>query len=402
MDRLIENILRRIPAIRIQANSSAGIMAPGEILRRRIVMMSVFGFVAALGFTLLQIAFFGFSQSALPRIATGILGSALCTYGIWLGLWSEKYENSLRFLLLIFSALVWTEVFLSGGITSYNAAILPIFPVVAALLLKPKDALLFTGLHIAVIVVIAHLDPSASLLPILPELQEPTLAVSVAMLMAAVIVCAGSALYMAHQNQKVEGQLRELLIHQAYLSVHDYLSGLGNRVQLQQRFTDSPDDDEFDLLLIDLDGFKAINDTYGHEAGDDLIKSVSDRLREFTEDQDLAVRLGGDEFVILLQDVDMELSEIRKFATAIIEAISRPYPWNNQILRISASIGHARYPLHADSPGRTLGLADQALYKAKNAGKGRCVTHGQRPRRAKPKKKRPFILPAEPHSRLVE
>ena len=111
---------------------------------------------------------------------------------------------------------------------------------------------------------------------------------------------------------------------------------------------------------------------------------------------------GGDEFVILLEKVDGTPADVRRFGDHVIEVLSRPYPWEGQILRISASIGHARYPLHAESQSKTLGLADQALYVAKEAGKGCCVTHGERPV-AKPKRKKPrFVLKPEPHTRFVE
>ncbi len=388
------------PTTRIVVDDGTRILSRSDIHRRRLVMLAAFGAVLMFGFTLTQIVLLRFDTAAVARMAAGGFATGLCLYGVWLGLWGEHYENKLRFLLVIFSALAWLEVVLSGGISGYNAAILPIFPVVAALLLKTRDAVLFTGMHLVVIIVIAGLG--IEIFPVLNFAPKTGLVLSVMMIMVGVTVSASSALYMAHQNEKVEGQLRELLIHQAYLAVHDYLSGLGNRVQLQQRFADGSEDDEFDILLIDLDGFKSINDTFGHEAGDYLIKSVSERLREVTDDADMLVRLGGDEFVILLENVDGPPPEVRRFGQHVIEVLSRPYAWNGDILRISASIGHARYPLHHETRSKVLGLADQSLYLAKNAGKGICVTHGEPPR-PKPKRKTPrFILKPEPHTRFVE
>lgn len=407
MTMLTEKFWSMLPPTRLLPHEPDEILSAEEMYRRRVTAISAFGCLVALGFIIIQFAWFGPRLSTFATGAAGLLAGALSAYGLWMGLWSDLHEKTLRFIFVTLSVLVWWEVFRSGGITGYNAVLLPVFPVLAAFMMRARDAILFTGLHLAVIVVIASLDSSNGLIPSLNAQRGPEFAVTVALLMAAVAACSGSALYMAYQNQHVQGQLRDLLIHQAYLAVHDYLSGLGNRVRLQQRFAELHQDDEFDILLIDLDGFKAINDTYGHEAGDHLIKTVARRMSDVTEETDLLVRLGGDEFVILLEKVDAELEDVGKFGEHVIDILSRPYPWNGEILRISASIGHTRFPLHADSPSQALGLADKALYKAKEAGKGRCITHGDRPKKrqqpapARRRRKRAFNLPSKPHSRVL-
>lgn len=398
----IAPLMKYLPETRIETDMHNGIMSHRDLHRRRIGAIFGAGAVVCLIFVVARYSFSPLDSAAIADIATGSIAAVMCIYAVWLALWAKHYDNSLRLILLLFSALAWCELILSGGIGAPSAAIIPVIPVVAALLLKPKDAITLAGLHIAVLVLVAYLFVGRPLIPALDISvdQAPTLMLSMAII--AITASAGSALYMAYQNQRVEGQLRELLIHQAYLAVHDYLSGLGNRVQLQQRFADTPEGDEFDLLLIDLDGFKAVNDTFGHKAGDHLIKSVADRLRELVDEDDMAVRLGGDEFVLLLQSLDMKPAEVRNFGDSVVEILSRPYPWNGQVLRISASIGHARFPLHAGTPGEALGLADKALYDAKEAGKGRCVTTGVRATRAPKRSKPRFTLPSPPHSRILE
>ena len=402
MKMLLEQIWKLIPPTQIGSAQDDAIMSTEEIHRRRLALVSGFGLLATAGITIAHIFLLPFDLAASTTIAASLLGFAICSYSLYMGLWGEVEERMLRVLLVIFSAITWLEVFLAGGITGYNAAILPVFPVVAALLLRARDAVLFTVMHMLVIFVIAGLYHSQNLPFALSADSQPNLPIAVAILLVTVVACAGGALYMAFQNEKVEGQLRELLIHQAYLAVHDYLSGLGNRVQLQQRFANSREGDEFDVLLIDLDGFKAVNDVYGHEAGDYLIKTVSARLRELTEDNDFVVRLGGDEFVILLEGVDGSPADVRKYGDFVIKMISQPYPWRGQILRISASIGHARYPLHAETPSKVLGLADKSLYVAKEAGKGICVTHGEPPVKPVKRRKRPFVLPTGRNTRFVD
>ena len=115
-------------------------------------------------------------------------------------------------------------------------------------------------------------------------------------------------------------------------------------------------------------------------------------MREVTDENDLLVRLGGDEFVILLEEVDGTLGSVRKYAEYLIDIISRPYRFEQNVLRVSASIGHARYPDHGASPSKVLSLADSALYAAKDAGKRQCITHGDK---AGPKSKRRPQAPAK-------
>jgi diguanylate cyclase (GGDEF)-like protein len=210
--------------------------------------------------------------------------------------------------------------------------------------------------------------------------------------MISTLGCGAAAIMLVQQSEKVNRQLLDLVEYQSHLAAHDHLSGLGNRIRLQERFERVQDGESFDILLIDLDGFKSVNDTYGHNAGDFLIKTLSDRLREVTDENDLLVRLGGDEFVILLEEVDGTLGSVRKYAEYLIDIISRPYRFEQNVLRVSASIGHARYPDHGASPSKVLGLADSALYAAKDAGKRQCITHGTK---ASPKSKRRPQAPAK-------
>ncbi len=395
-------LLKYLPQTQIETDMHSGIMSRSDLHRRRITAIFGAGALTAVIFVLARSLVSEMTTNVFVDIASGSVAAALCLYAVWLSLWATQYENSLRLILLLFSVLVWCEMALSGGVGAPSAAIIPVIPVIAALLLRPRDAITLAGLHIAVLILVAYLYAGKPLLAGLSADAASAPALMVSMAITAITASAGSALYMAYQNQRVEGQLRDLLIHQAYLAVHDYLSGLGNRVQLQQRFASVPEGDEFDLLLIDLDGFKAINDTHGHKAGDYLIKAASDRMRELVDGEDMAVRLGGDEFVLLLQGLDMTPAEVRKYGESIIEIISRPYPWNGEILRISASVGHARFPLHGGTPGEVLGQADKALYEAKEAGKGRCVTAGTRPSHAPKRTKPRFTLPSAPHSRMVE
>ena len=379
LDQLFYRIGALLPPTRIIPDDGTVILSMEDIHRRRLAYIATFGVAAILIYTVLQIYHFSFSGTGFFNLATGFVGAAICGYGLWMALWGERPEPFIRVLLLALSALLWAEVFVSGGITGYHAAIFPLLPSVGALLLSSRDTLLYIALNLLVLLAIAGLGFGTTLIPASEASPSTILLMTTIMLGIAVLTCGGVAWVMAHQNEKIENQLRDLVYHQSHLAAHDHLSGLGNRVRLQQRFEEMDPQQAFDILLIDLDGFKAINDTYGHDAGDYLLKTFADRLREVTDDNDLLVRLGGDEFVIILENVDGQLGTVRKYGEYLIDIISRPYPWKQEVLRISASIGHARMPHHGRTASKVLSLADKALYVAKNAGKAQCVTYGVRP-----------------------
>jgi diguanylate cyclase (GGDEF)-like protein len=122
------------------------------------------------------------------------------------------------------------------------------------------------------------------------------------------------------------------------------------------------------VLFIDLDGFKPINDTYGHEAGDELLRQVSERLMERLRSQDVLARVGGDEFVVLMPGM-VRYFEAQAFADRLRRTIEEPFPIGSDVARISASIGvHLATP--ADNPDHVLRAADHAMYTIKKAGGG--------------------------------
>jgi diguanylate cyclase (GGDEF)-like protein len=125
------------------------------------------------------------------------------------------------------------------------------------------------------------------------------------------------------------------------------------------------------LLFLDLDGFKNVNDTYGHAAGDQLLKMAAERLQRVLRANDVAARIGGDEFVVLAEN----LSEERALAlgVSLIGAIARSYDFGNGTsANIGVSVGIAMAPDHGTDFVDLLAVADAALYEAKTAGKSRC------------------------------
>jgi len=154
---------------------------------------------------------------------------------------------------------------------------------------------------------------------------------------------------------------------------YDELTNLPNRNlfydRLDQAIAQSGrSDTQVALLFIDLDGFKAVNDRFGHDAGDELLRVAAERLAESVRDSDTVARLGGDEFTIVLPQV-AETSEAKVVAAKTLEQLSQPFMLGNQEVRISGSIGIALYPRDGGNGITLIKHADVAMYRAKESGR---------------------------------
>lgn len=159
------------------------------------------------------------------------------------------------------------------------------------------------------------------------------------------------------------------------LAHHDPLTGLPNRLSFEMRISETLSNADSitehpALLLLDLDGFKPINDRHGHDIGDDLLRIVGRRLQRCVRSNDVVARLGGDEFIILLEHVH-NVGELHTIAEGIIQALSQPITLETLELQVSASIGIAVFPYDGEEQRSLLRRADQAMYRAKLAGKKR-------------------------------
>ncbi|MBZ6078525.1 putative bifunctional diguanylate cyclase/phosphodiesterase [Microvirga puerhi] len=157
---------------------------------------------------------------------------------------------------------------------------------------------------------------------------------------------------------------------------HDALTELPNRALFQSRFEQALAEAErqgtgVSLLLIDLDNFKAINDTLGHDAGDVLLKEVAERLRRLAQDHDTVARLGGDEFVFVATNAD-SLVRARAISEQIIADLRQPIRHGDETFSCHVSIGIACFPAHDSKPSELMKDADLALYAAKARGRN-CV-----------------------------
>lgn len=164
-------------------------------------------------------------------------------------------------------------------------------------------------------------------------------------------------------------------------AMRDVLTGLSNRAGMMEALTRNLQrrgEGPFSLLYLDLDGFKAVNDTRGHATGDLLLQAVAARIGETVPECGIAARLGGDEFVVLIPGCGERAAA--ELGTRLVAAVSRPYALGASTVRVGVSIGIACAEAGL-APDELLARADAALYTAKAAGKGRCAladpeTHG--------------------------
>jgi diguanylate cyclase (GGDEF)-like protein/PAS domain S-box-containing protein len=158
-----------------------------------------------------------------------------------------------------------------------------------------------------------------------------------------------------------------------YLATHDALTGLPNRLLFGQLLNHALQSArrfmrQLAVFFIDLDRFKMINDSLGHEAGDQLLKEIASRLRQVLREIDIVARLGGDEFVVLIEEVN-DPDQAATVARKILSAVIKPVVLGGQEYRITASIGISMYPKDAQDEQSLMKSADIAMYLAKEEGK---------------------------------
>jgi diguanylate cyclase (GGDEF)-like protein len=192
----------------------------------------------------------------------------------------------------------------------------------------------------------------------------------------------GKPFEMAEVLARVHNMLEVRLLHVAAcnhskklesLALNDSLTGLANRRLLTDRMSMSivharRNKSEMAVVYLDLDGFKQINDTFGHNIGDILLKMVAARLVATVREEDTVARVGGDEFIIVLWHV-IDNNNAAKLALKLIEEVSQPYVIKNKQVNITISAGVSIYPIDGKDSDTLMINADRALYEAKRAGK---------------------------------
>lgn len=169
------------------------------------------------------------------------------------------------------------------------------------------------------------------------------------------------------------GERRNIEERLRHLASHDVLTGLPNRALLQERLKQTMSDAQrhdrlMAVMFLDLDRFKVINDTLGHEAGDRLLQAVAARLQSCARAGDTIARLGGDEFTLILSDIKY-VDDAARIAQKMLDAVAQPLRVGDRELFVSASIGITLFPFDSDNVDSLLRNADIAMYRAKEQGR---------------------------------
>ncbi|WP_317202261.1 bifunctional diguanylate cyclase/phosphodiesterase [Janthinobacterium sp.] len=170
--------------------------------------------------------------------------------------------------------------------------------------------------------------------------------------------------------------------HLRHLATHDALTGLPNRSLLSDRIRmvishASRSGQGFAVATVGLDGFKKVNDGLGHPIGDAVLRMAAARLRKTLRDSDTLARVGGDEFVAVLPGTASE-AQIKLVTGRLIATLQAPFEVDGHTIYVGGSVGVAVYPQHAEDEVRLVALADAAMSRAKEMGKGRCVIYSPR------------------------
>ncbi len=163
------------------------------------------------------------------------------------------------------------------------------------------------------------------------------------------------------------------------LAQHDTLTALPNRILFYDRLNQamtraSRDKASFAVLYIDLDDFKIVNDTLGHDAGDALLREAAKRITACVRNSDTVARMGGDEFTVIISNARTQNS-VERVAKKIVANLANQFDLNGKICSVSASIGIAFYPENGETAAQLVNVADDAMYTAKSSGKN-CYRFG--------------------------
>lgn len=304
----------------------------------------------------------------------------------------HRFSPGLRTSLpLAIQLLGGTTGVLGVGLMGASVTFLVISNVVVAMLLDRRHVHIVFGATIAVMLVSAAGFTSGTFpLPYDPSLYPTSLSgwihsILTVTVMAFVLI-RGISDYrhalqemtrqLIEQNEQIMEQ-KKVIEHQAK---HDALTGLPTLRMLKERLPVEisrarRDNSKVAVLFIDLDGFKQANDTYGHDAGDHVLRLIGHRLSAAIRSVDLAARMGGDEFIVVACGLNQP-SEARLIASKLRDAVGQAITYAHHEIRVGASIGIALFPDDAQEAEDLIVLADKAMYAAKRAGKAQDVAGG--------------------------
>lgn len=186
------------------------------------------------------------------------------------------------------------------------------------------------------------------------------------------VVLIAGGIFAVRMSRRAVHSLVEAEKQMRHAATHDFLTGLANRSLVASEFARLSQQGHLTVACLDLDGFKAINDSHGHAAGDALLKAVAARLRAACQERDVVFRLGGDEFAVLMPAISLAEAEMRCRQLCVL--LSEPYIVDDGVMIIGASFGLSSVTGAETSCDEAFRCADEALYRAKGEGRGKVMT----------------------------
>lgn len=324
---------------------------------------------------LLCVAGIQFYHQAYHEVVILAVVAMLCGV-LLLRLRRGRVEQAATAIIVILMTMAGLMAMLGGGLRD---AVLYVFPgviIVSGMLLSPKRTLM------VVITIVSYLMLTGLGLE-LGWWQHETEAtgISTALIISIALLVNGFSIYVLHMDlvrllSKLQAENRRYMETRKrvqHIALHDALTGLPNRRLARERFNalfelSKRKNAKLALLFIDLDEFKIVNDSSGHEAGDRLLQVVGKRLQSCLRDSDTVCRLGGDEFLVIVNDV-VDEKALGRLASKLIAAISEPLKIFDMEHSCSASIGITIAPEDGDDFDALLKNADMAMYLAKDEGR---------------------------------
>ncbi|TXH90565.1 MAG: EAL domain-containing protein [Rhodoferax sp.] len=295
---------------------------------------------------------------------------------IWVSLlYRSREKNRVRVSVQLLALMYLLGIVLLGTVGYVAQIYLMALPVLAVLLLSMRAAvvgLVLNGVTLLAAGYFLQIDAGTLLFSDQPMLRWTAITFNFLMIDTALTAACAFLL------KGMEGALNEQRTNAeklAHFAMHDALTGLANRRLLHDRIGQAlakaeREASQVGLLMLDLDHFKNVNDSHGHDLGDELIVAVGERLQHAVRAGDTVARLGGDEFVVLLPKVGQDI-EILAMVERILQAVDGLYPLAHHALYVSASIGVALYPRDGKDAASLLKNADTAMYRAKESGRNR-------------------------------
>ncbi len=295
---------------------------------------------------------------------------------VWVSvLFVRRDRNPVTGSMQLLALMYLLGVVMLGTVGHVAQIYLMALPVLAVQLLSLRAAgvcLALNGFTLLVTGVVWRLDAGTALFADLPTLRW--MAITMNFLLIDTALTAASAFLLRGMERALHEQ-RANAEKLSHFAMHDALTGLANRRLLLDRIEHAltraaREQQEVGVVLLDLDHFKNVNDSHGHELGDGLIQAVAGRLQRAVRAGDTVARLGGDEFVVLLSEIASE-TEMLTAVERVLQAVDGSYPLERHELYVSASIGVAVFPRDGQDAASLLKNADTAMYRAKEGGRDR-------------------------------